>query len=279
MIYIKLLQGERLQRFINIIKTFKSFNDYVNFIFDNDKLYVQGMDNSHICLYELSIQKNWFDEYNFKIEDENDTIILSCVSNILNKIIGLCKSNEGISIQSTDNEKIQINIFENNNLETGKIFEIPCVNIDVTNLQSYEIDYDFKLTINSKELSNIINELTLFGNELQILTHKDMIKFKTETNEGSMSQKKKISQFIENDCNINQNIYCKYQINYLNNMLSLHKVFSMTKFSFQNDVPLCMYFHEENEENEPLLKLKFYLAPKFHENEDVIENIVFDEEF
>ena len=64
MIHVKILKGDELQKLINIIKTFKLLNDYITLIFDNDGLYIQGMDNSHICLYELSIKTEWFELYN-----------------------------------------------------------------------------------------------------------------------------------------------------------------------------------------------------------------------
>ena len=279
MINVKILKGDELQKLINIIKTFKLLNDYISLIFDNEGLYIQGMDNSHICLYELSIKKEWFESYQFQSEDEDDKNILTCASTILNKIMGLCKPSESIMIGSLDNEKIEITIFQNDDIDNGKIFQIPCINLDCQQLQPYEINYDYKLTIDSKELANFLSELSHFGDELQIFTYKDMIKFKSESNEGSMSQKKKIYEYIASDCNTSENIYCKFQINYLNNIMSLHKVFSITEFSFQNDVPLSISFHEINQLDTYLLDVKFYLAPKIIDNEDEINNIDFEKEF
>ena len=57
MTYFKLTETNKVQKFITLIKTIKLFNDYISFIFDSNKLYIQGMDGSHICLYEININK------------------------------------------------------------------------------------------------------------------------------------------------------------------------------------------------------------------------------
>ena len=172
MTYFKLTESNKVQKFITLIKTIKLFNDYISFIFDSNKLYIQGMDGSHICLYEININKDWFDEYNYT--NDQSQIIMSCVSSIMNKILSLAKTNQGITIGFDDNncEKINIDIYdillkdtsdskENKNINE-KNFEINCIDIDFDLLTPDEMDYDVDLYINSKELSNYFSELIQF---------------------------------------------------------------------------------------------------------------------
>ena len=61
--------------FVHIFQHLKLFSNNVNLRFDEDKLYVQGMDGSHVSVFELNITSSWFDEYN--IEQNKDAIIFS----------------------------------------------------------------------------------------------------------------------------------------------------------------------------------------------------------
>lgn len=265
MTFFEIHNDERVTKFISIIKTFKTFNDYITFRFEEDKLYVQGMDNSHICLYELQISKEWFHDY----QQNDGSLIISCVSNTINKIMGLCKTSQKIMIGCHDEngDKIEIKISDYNN-ENEKYFEIPCINIDSDNLQPHDITYDVNIIMNSKELHTLISELSCFGDEIFIVANDNKIKFKAESTDGSMSQTKNVDEFVSYELNSSDCVYCKFQTNYLQHMLSVHKAFDNVSFNFQNDVPLCMFFSEKSiEDDNIILSLKFYLAPKLQDDD------------
>ena len=46
--------------FITIFNNLKNFTDAIVLNIEQDRLYIQGMDNSHICVYELILQSSWF---------------------------------------------------------------------------------------------------------------------------------------------------------------------------------------------------------------------------
>lgn len=277
MTYFKLTESNKVQKFITLIKTIKLFNDYISFIFDSDKLYIQGMDGSHICLYEININKEWFDEYNYT--NDKSQIIMSCVSSIMNKILSLAKTNQGINIGFDDNncEKINIDIYdillkdssdsqENKNINE-KNFEINCVDIDFDLLTPDEMDYDVDLYINSKELSNYFSELIQFGEDIYINCESNLLKLSSLSGDNSMVQKLSFDQIERYEVIENYNIKTKYQLNYLNNISTLHKVFPIVKLCIQNNVPLCAYFEDIDNDDNVLLYIRFYLAPKMDDDE------------
>ena len=51
--------------FTNVFQNIKHFCDHINILFRQDGLYAQGMDNSHISIFELTIPVAWFDAYRF----------------------------------------------------------------------------------------------------------------------------------------------------------------------------------------------------------------------
>ena len=57
--------------FVALFQIIKGCTSIVRVIFQQDKMYIQGMDKSHICLFQVNIQKAWFDEY---VVDESNTV-------------------------------------------------------------------------------------------------------------------------------------------------------------------------------------------------------------
>ena len=50
---IEIQDTEKCESFISIFKHLKNFTDKVCIFIDEDKMYLQGMDDSHVCVYEL----------------------------------------------------------------------------------------------------------------------------------------------------------------------------------------------------------------------------------
>lgn len=266
MTFFKLINNEKANQFISIIKTLKLFNDYISFFFNSDKLYIQGMDSSHICLYEVNIDKDWFDEYNYSSNESQ--IIVSCMSNIINKILNLYKTNEtlviGFNDDNMDNIFINMIINNDNNLTNNKEFEINCIDIDFESLSPDEIDYDIDLYFTSKEFSNYCNELMNFGEELQIFCYNNLIKLKSNNNESSMVQNIDMNLILKYDAIDDFKIYNKFQINYINYICNLQKAFSQIKISVQYGLPINIFFNTDDE----LLNVRFFLAPKVEDDCD-----------
>ena len=83
--------NEKTQAFVQIFQNMKAFTDAVSIILKDDKMYVQGMDNAHVSMFELSMMKSWFDDY--KIEKE---VVLGINVAIFIKILGTHKPTQKI---------------------------------------------------------------------------------------------------------------------------------------------------------------------------------------
>ena len=49
--------------FTALFQTLKNCTNIICVIFYEDHLYIQGMDKSHICLFNVKIFNSWFNEY------------------------------------------------------------------------------------------------------------------------------------------------------------------------------------------------------------------------
>ena len=61
---VSLTDKSKISQFSGIFKHLKNVSNDQNIYFDTDKMYTQGMDSSHACLFELQLKPEWFNEYN-----------------------------------------------------------------------------------------------------------------------------------------------------------------------------------------------------------------------
>ena len=72
---ITLSESTKVNQFASIMKNLKHFSQDVEFVVSEDGVYTQGMDGSHVCLFELSINSDWFSSYEV---EKNQVIGVNC---------------------------------------------------------------------------------------------------------------------------------------------------------------------------------------------------------
>ena len=53
-------QAEKCIKFVDIFRHLRDFTDFVTITLKDDSLYIQGMDNAQVCLYEVLMKSEWF---------------------------------------------------------------------------------------------------------------------------------------------------------------------------------------------------------------------------
>ena len=53
----------KVSQFAGILKNLKNFSIDIEFHINHQRLYAQGMDSSHVCLFELVLLCDWFTEF------------------------------------------------------------------------------------------------------------------------------------------------------------------------------------------------------------------------
>jgi len=86
--------------FISIFQVLKNCSSIITSTFEKELLHIQGMDKSHICLFDVKLSKTWFDHYNIP-----EKKIISFDSNIFHSIISLKSDNQSLNFKmDIDNE-------------------------------------------------------------------------------------------------------------------------------------------------------------------------------
>ena len=104
-----------------LCKIVKNLTSYICFEFRENGLYIQTMDDSHICLSDILFEREWFDLYD-DTRDEDGYNLMNIQAAIFIKVLSLQMPNTTLEISANDkNEKMIITLSTSND---EKSFEI-----------------------------------------------------------------------------------------------------------------------------------------------------------
>jgi DNA polymerase III sliding clamp (beta) subunit (PCNA family) len=145
--------------FVALFQLLKNWSSYINMHFEKERLYIQSMDKSHICLADIEIKSKWFSEYTC---DLNNKIAVDSTHFAI--LMNYALKHDIIEIKFEDDndvDKFYIN-FLNGKEKKGAFnhfFELPLVDVDDENLGIPSVDYDVDFTIDTILESGFIDKL------------------------------------------------------------------------------------------------------------------------
>jgi hypothetical protein len=99
---MKIIIRDKIKRhqFNAIFNIIKVNSTCVNLKFNSNELHIQGMDKSHICLFNILIKKDWFNEYNCSSDEASACFDTTTFYNIINSV----SKNQSILISDLEHE-------------------------------------------------------------------------------------------------------------------------------------------------------------------------------
>jgi proliferating cell nuclear antigen PCNA len=246
--------GENKKIFIHIFQMIKMNTNLIHLKFYETYLHIQGMDNCHVSLHDISLFQTWFDLYE---KSDNDEICID--ANIFSQIL---------SFGLNDTEKITI-LFGEENIDISLIgtnynkeFTIPQIENDYPwmNIPS-DTEYDAEFSIKTKLGQDFCNQLMIFGDTMKINCNENNIYFSTSGTNGDMKVEIKSENLIDYAITEGEQIDIEYSINYIQKVFFLAKTFDIIYFSISKSLPLKLSFHLDYDSS----KLEFYIAPKIED--------------
>ena len=141
------------------------------------------MDKSHICLFSVNIQNNWFDEYEIL---EPKHICIDC--NIFHMIVS--NKNDGLDIvlrsENEDYLNVDLITVENSKGDFNKYFKIPLAEFEYDEMELPNFDYDAEFSISSKKICEIFSQMSIFGSDINIKCDEEKISLVTNGSTGEM---------------------------------------------------------------------------------------------
>ena len=253
---------QKSESFALIFQHMKLFTEFINIMFEKDRLYIQAMDNNHISILELNIPAGWFDVY----EHTNaSTINIAANSSILQRILGTREKTQSTNIQykTEESDRLFLHFTGEDKTEFDKHFEIPLMEVSQDLMSIPEMDYQADFSISSTNFANIISQLKKFGDNLEVQCSEQKIMLSSSTAEsGKMNAEIGIDELSEFSIEEGETVKLNFSIVYLYNICQFNKLAKDIDIHVSNEYPMKIVYKLYGSDNATMV---FYLAPKMDE--------------
>lgn len=243
--------------FISIFNLLKSSSSQINLTINKTTFHIQGMDKSHVCLFNLKLYFEWFDYYevNKKYELCFDTGIFYSI------ISTKCEEQSLVFYLEEDKTDIlSIELKNNENTKKtdyNKFFKLPLLDYEYNEMVIPTTEYDAELALPSKKMTDILSQLSNFGDSLNIKCSEECVDFKASGDSVEMrvnipSDDMSSYAIVEDEV-----INLTYSLIYISKMCITNKLSNDIEFSLSNEAPMKINYNLGNDSS-----LVFYIAPK-----------------
>ena len=279
-----LLEGTKADLFCNVFKSVPQFSTDVNLTFNEDSVYCQTMDSNKVCLLELNLTKEWFNEYS--IDDEDKTVV-GINSNILQLILKCRDQSQCITIKyAGDPEYLDI-VFttpdeEGENTKSkvvlDKEFQLPLFELDYAPLKlPSDSEWDADIGVSSGVFQKLVSELCNFSDDCTFKCYDELVEIHADGSMGKYkvtipSEQMEFYSIIEGE-----ELNLQFALKYFNIITSFAKVSETTLIQLSKSLPLKVTYiindgtdiddyDDITEYFETKNCIKLYLAPKYEDD-------------
>ena len=242
--------------FTLIFQHIKSFTDFVNLSFHEEKLYIQAMDNSKISVFEVNLMKSFFSTYDFQ-----ESEVIGVNANLLFKILNIRDKKQKLELNVENGDKLNVEFTSDDVSIMNKSLQISLVEIEEDVFGIPDMEYNVSIVMSSVRFTDTINDLKLFDDTINIKCSDDRVlftsdssengKIKVEMNETNMKEYEKKEDDVE----------VSYTLKLLSYATLYSKITDEVKIDITDGVPLKVtYILESSNSN-----LNLYLAPKIND--------------
>jgi proliferating cell nuclear antigen PCNA len=266
---MKIIIRDKIKRdqFNAIFNIIKVNSTCVNLNFNSNELHIQGMDKSHICLFNILIKKDWFNEYDCSNDGSSASFDTTTFYNIINSV----SKNQSILISNVEheynfNEKNNDFIYvtlinedykEKDNLEFDKYYKLQLTENDYELMNIPETEYNCDFLINSKKIVDITSQMLSFNNDIEIKCCQEFIDFMVNGENGIMNVKIPTDDLDEFSIEDGEEFSFRYSLQYLNKFCLTKNLSDKIYFSLSNNCPLKIKYDLGDD-----IDVCFYIAPK-----------------
>lgn len=244
--------------FVALFQNLKNCTSSVSASFEKEKLHIQGMDKAHVCLFNVDIQKNWFDEY---IVEEQTNV--SFDTSIFHLVISTKQDSHNMTISFDGEDSINVDLVAQEHLkgEFDKHFKIPLVDYDYEEMNIPDVEYEAEFSIASKKICEITSQMLSFGTDINIKCSEERIDLVTNGITGEMLVNIPIDDLNEYSIVEGDIIDLKYSLNYINKMCLTNKLSNEVQFCISANYPMKIIYDLGNDSS-----LVFFMAPKINDD-------------
>ena len=266
--HLSIENKSKMEMFVALFQLLKNWGSYLNLHFEPTHLYIQSMDKSHICLSSITITSKWFTSYEI-LDTTNISLDATNFAVMMNYALKHGKMEMKFN-DAIDPDKLFINL-SSTNIGTGTtskktkevqnkfdhFFELNLIDIEQDTLGIPEVDYDVDFTMKSENFVELINELTVFGSNLNIICGEDLLEFNASGDTGKLKVNIPIDDLNEYAISEGETLDISYSSNHIGKMCLSTKLGQHVSLSISSEYPMAIKYDLGDDSN-----VAFYIAPK-----------------
>lgn len=251
----------KLEVFVAIFQLLKNWSSYINMHFEKDKLYIQSMDKSHVCLADIEIKNKWFSE--FDCAKNNKVSVDSTHFAIL---MNYALKHDKLELKYEDEndvDKLYINFLngKENKGAFDHFFELNLIDVDEDSLGIPEVDYDVEFTIEAKKLVEVFSELNTFGQDLNIKCSESTVELNAQGDTTKLKVNIPVDDLDEYAIAEDEQIDISFSLSHLCKMCLSMKISSTINVAISSEYPMSLVYNLGDDS-----RVSFFIAPKVSDN-------------
>jgi len=254
----------KVKAFATIFRQLKNIVADVNIDFNDDTVYIQGMGQSQVCLFELLIQKDWFTEY-----EVNKPFVMGIHCEFMFKMLDCLEDGQKITMyMKEDADKLSVD-FESigENKTIRKCFKMPLMNIDSEHLTIPEKEYEADISIMSDEFSDLINQLSIFGEELRINCNMNTVDLTSKGDMGQMTASIEEENIVEYSIEEKAVVDVCVSLTLISRMCGFSKISEVAYLHCSNGSPVKLHYSLDDEDSSDSMNyVRFFIAPRIEDD-------------
>lgn len=250
--------------FVSIFQVLKNCLTHVALEFKESHMYIQGMDKSHVCLFDILLPKEWFNEYT---REPGDSDTIGIFTSIFSTILSSNHGDHDIDFQyKGDPDQVDIHLLKNSQKNGFKLgssgdfncfYKLPIVDINYEKLDIPEVEYDAEFSICAHKMSEVLSRMGLFGETIRFTCKEDSIDITSQGENGEMTVEIPMDHLKEYSVIEGETIEVTYSLSYLNKMIVSTKLSNTIDFFISKETPMKVRYDLGEGGH-----MVFYLAPK-----------------
>jgi proliferating cell nuclear antigen len=273
--HLSIENKSKMEMFVALFQLLKNWGSYLNLHFEKTHLYIQSMDKSHICLSSIVITCSWFTSYEI-IDTTHISLDATNFATMMNYALKHNKM-EIIFDDAINSDKLFINLSTNTSLSTASssssskktkeipnkfdhFFELGLIDVEQDTLGIPEVDYDVEFTMKSDNFVELINELMVFGSNLNIICNEDILEFNANGDTGKLKVNIPIDDLNEYAISEGETLDISYSLNHIGKMCLSTKLGQHVSLSISSEYPMAIKYDLGDDST-----VAFYIAPKIAE--------------
>ena len=247
----------KLEVFVAIFQILKNWTSHLNIRFEKDKLYIQSMDKSHICLADIQIKNKWFSEFNCSKNNK-----VSVDSTHFGILMNYALKHDKLELkyeEENDADKLYINLLnrKENKGAFDNFFELNLIDVDEDSLSIPKVDYDVEFTIESKKFVEVLSQLNTFSQELNIKCSESTVELNAHEDNTKLKVNIPVNDLDEYAIAEEEQIDISVSLSHLCKMCISMKISSTINVAISNEYPMSLTYNLGDDSN-----VSFFIAPK-----------------